>query len=380
MAKAVDELGYKYYWTTEDLLDNQLRESYNSTNTPRLLVRSLYILSQVVVNSVSEQKRDKNNIMNAMSFDDMRKQTLMNLEATSKSLIKVEEISQLPDWKDFGNILSVAGDFCEQVISYRNIRGNLFRLGSAKGNNTDLAGEFEETLGADGLTNEQWIKLSQMGGSAPDLMRQQARTNTAIIVEMRKAQRGIVDVGDLEQIGLYSNTIEGYRYTYFGNPPKQLSFIFSTDYEFVIGLINWIIYINSGNPVSLDKILGLEKDFGNNLGIELNELLGKDKNYRDIIDSQGDSIKLEINKKYFKTAKFSSIQIVKVLINKTNSNQIEFIGNSLDVNGNIEVSELKIITLKRISGNLLNKVRNNILYVINNDESYKEEPLNLDKQ
>ncbi|MEX0274708.1 MAG: DUF6443 domain-containing protein, partial [Flavobacteriaceae bacterium] len=59
------------------------------------------------------------------------------------------------------------------------------------GANSELADEFERSLGADGLTNEQWIALSTPGGGGFRAMRSQAKNNQKYIDEIAsKALQG----------------------------------------------------------------------------------------------------------------------------------------------------------------------------------------------
>lgn len=80
MAKMVDELGYKYYWSTDSLLNDDLRYTFNSNNVPRLLLEGVYQMSKNVIDITSENKMKPEVKLEEMSFEDFRKHTLLNLK------------------------------------------------------------------------------------------------------------------------------------------------------------------------------------------------------------------------------------------------------------------------------------------------------------
>lgn len=100
-----------------------------------------------------------------------------------------------------------------------------------------------ESVGADGLTDSQWIELSKPGGGGFDAIRDQARLNSAEIAEQKRKTE--IEVGDLLDI----------QYSYLGEKPDKISLDNDTQTNLLNGVIMWAAYINSGNPVHLTEIL-----------------------------------------------------------------------------------------------------------------------------
>jgi len=69
--------------------------------------------------------------------------------------------------------------------TYTAFDNNPIYWADPSGANSEAAENFERRLGADGLTNEQWIALSSPGGSGPDATRAQARSNQNHLAELR---------------------------------------------------------------------------------------------------------------------------------------------------------------------------------------------------
>jgi hypothetical protein len=256
MAKMVDELGYKYYWSTDSLLNDDLRYTFNSNNVPRLLLEGVYQMSKNVIDITSENKMKPEVKLEEMSFEDFRKHTLLNLKKASSILIENKEAALFLDWDLFMKSIAISDAYCDQIISFRKSIGIPFKL---KDHFTEQklskSKVFDQSLGADGLTTKQWMKIMERSGGpiAADKIRSEGKNNQQIIFKLRKEERATVTVGNLETIKLSSNSVDGLTYTSFNEPPAQLSFLFSNDKELVEGMIDWIIYINSGHPSNFLK-------------------------------------------------------------------------------------------------------------------------------
>lgn len=382
MAKLVDELGHKYYWATDSLLNTELLDEYHSRNLPRLVLNVVYQMSEILSSSISDQKIENRLSIEEMSFETIRENTLLNLENVSNILIKDSKKSTSFNMNSLIILTSITDSYCDQIISYREYIGKSF---GPKGNSNIKAVSksklFERNLGADGLTTEQWVELSRYGPQRAFYfanMRNIRKRNTKRLLKLRRQEKAEIEVGNPELIKLSSNQVEGVTYTYFRDPPKQLSFLYSPDEELVREIVNWITYINSGNPTKLNKI------FKMGLGIIINidknkqgQLSFDNVNYRDVIDKEGNKVRLEYANEYFDGTNFLDIVINEVHINK--NNQIGFIAEALKKDRTRENSQLPVILLKNIEGSLLKRIKVVVDQIRNNENSYDDDKLNLRK-
>ena len=377
MAKIIDELGYKYYWATDSLLNDELRYRFSSSNLPRLLLKGVYQMSENIINYTSENKTKPELKLEEMSFEDFRKNTLLNLKEASSILIKNEEASLFLNWDLFMKPIAFSDTYCDQIILFRENIGNPVKI------KNDFIGQklykskiFEESLGADGLTNSQWMKIMERGGGryAWDKIRITNRDNQKILVELRKEERATVTVGNLETIDLSSNIVDGLSYTYFHAPPEQLSFLFSNDNELIEGIINWIIHINSGNPVNLSEMFRVGLDIIITLDTNEDQSLVHES-YRDIIDKEENKVRLEFSEKYFDKTKFYDITINEVHIN--DNTQIEFFGKLNRIDKISQKPQQTIFLLKNIKGDLLDRIKVNINQMREGLNEYDDSIMNL---
>ena len=375
MAKMIDELGYKYYWATDSLLNDEVRNTFNSSNLPRLLLNGVYQMSENIINYSSENKLKPELKLEEMSFDDFRKNTLLNLKEASNILIRNADTIHFLNLNLFVKSIAISNSYCDQIISFRENIGKPF-----KPKNDFIEQKlykskmFEQTVGADGLTNTQWKKIMEAGGGpfATENIRWTKNINQKTFIDLRKEERATLIVGNLESIGLSSNIVDGLTYTYFNDPPKQLSFLFSNDEALVEGFINWIIYINSGNPVKLSEMFRVGLDIIIALDINEDQSLVP-YNYRDIIDREKNKIRLEFPEKYFDKTKFSEITIKEVHIN--NNIQIEFYG----IDKLSQEPQQIVILLKNIEGDLLDRIKVNIDQMREGINDYNDSIMNLRK-
>ncbi len=377
MAKMLGELGYKYYWATDSLLNDEIRNTFNSSNLPRLLLKRVYQMSENIINYSSESKVKPRLKLEEMSFEDFRKNTLLNLKEASNILIKNADSTHFSNLNFFVKSIAFSNSYCDQIILFRENMGMPFKL------KNDFivqkqyeSKKFEQTIGADGLTNTQWKIIMERGGGryATENIRRTKNINQNTVVELRKKERATVIVGNLESIGLSSNIVDGLTYTYFNDPPKQLSFLFSIDKELIEGFINWIIYINSGNPVKLSEMFRVGLDIIMALDINEDQSLVSDS-YRDIVDRGENKVRLEFPEKYFDKIKFSDITIKEVHIN--HKTQIEFFGKLNRIDKLPQKPQQIIILLKNIEGDLLDRIKVNINQMREGINEYDDSIMNL---
>ncbi|WP_299889345.1 hypothetical protein [uncultured Lacinutrix sp.] len=132
-AKQVDALGFRFYWASEGLSDKDL--AYRPTDSVRTsmeTVKHIYDLSLIVLNSTLKKANSRNEKIE-MNFQELRKQTLLNLKQAANILRTSTDISQykiifgdnkIPYWNNINGPISDAIWHCGQLASYRRITGN----------------------------------------------------------------------------------------------------------------------------------------------------------------------------------------------------------------------------------------------------------------
>ncbi|WP_166962366.1 hypothetical protein [Yeosuana marina] len=378
IAKMLDDLGYKYYWVTDSLMNDELNSNFHTGKLPRLLLKDVYVISENIINSISnKQKQSKLKKVN-ISFNEIRKNTLLNLKEASNILINNKEALLFLNWNDFLSSIAYAHAYCDQIILFRNAHGNTVKRNDKFIKNKQKDSKvFNESLGADGLTNDQWMMLTYGGGGAgaQDRMRTKARQNYNTLIKLKKKEVVSIEVGDLEIIRTNSNMIEGVNYKHSNIPPKQLSFLYSNDDDLVKGLVDWVIYINSGYSVKLSDIFRVGLDDSIFIDASINKLFVDDK-YRVISDKNKNTVILEFSDSHFDKTKFSDIRITKVIINHS---LIRFFAETNQFNDVRKKGEKIIAVLRNIEGNLLNRINFNIDQTREGLNEYDDTIMNLSK-
>ena len=129
-ARMVDGLGFRYYWATEGLLDQDL--AYKPSETARTASQTLdhiYELSHFILNSVSKEDIKKEE--KELSFDQKRKLTLIHFKTASDILTNTDDISQFdssrfPFWNIINGPIADALWHCGQMVLLRRASGNPF--------------------------------------------------------------------------------------------------------------------------------------------------------------------------------------------------------------------------------------------------------------
>lgn len=88
VARTIDGLGYRYYWATEGLTDDDLifRPSSDASNVIET-IEHIHGLSESILNCISGKPNIKNKEKQELSYEEMRHQSLMNLKKVSDMLI-----------------------------------------------------------------------------------------------------------------------------------------------------------------------------------------------------------------------------------------------------------------------------------------------------
>lgn len=132
-ARMIDGLGFRFYWATDGLTEEDL--SYKPTEDTRSTgetVDHVLILSYVIVNAALQQPNDKKDT-SELSFEEKRKQTLINLKTAADILRASDDVSKFvivfgerenPFWNAINGPIADAIWHSGQIASYRRTSGN----------------------------------------------------------------------------------------------------------------------------------------------------------------------------------------------------------------------------------------------------------------
>lgn len=129
-SRMVDGLGFRYYWATEGLRPEDLAYKPSASGrTSGETIEHLYGLSNFILSSIIKdfKRVDGEN----MTFDDKRKQTLLNFKKASDILRSTEDLSKFdndryPFWNVINGPIADAIWHCGQVVMLRRASGNPF--------------------------------------------------------------------------------------------------------------------------------------------------------------------------------------------------------------------------------------------------------------
>lgn len=132
-ARLVDALGFRYYWATDGLEDDDLAYQTNDeVRSTGETVDHVLNLSFVIVKSTLKQPNAKNDT-SLMTFDEKRQQTLLNLQIAADILRVSDDVSQfkilfgdreIPFWNNVNGPIADAIWHCGQIASLRRASGN----------------------------------------------------------------------------------------------------------------------------------------------------------------------------------------------------------------------------------------------------------------
>jgi hypothetical protein len=138
-ARMVDGLGFRYYWATEGLREEDLNYKPNAdARATSETIEHIYGLSKVIVNSTLK-KANLREDEQELTFEDIRKQTLINIKTAADILRTSDDISQFkivferesgnsefPFWNNLNGTIADALWHCGQVVLLRRSSGNPF--------------------------------------------------------------------------------------------------------------------------------------------------------------------------------------------------------------------------------------------------------------
>ena len=139
-ARVVDGLGFRYYWVTDGLRDEDL--AYKPSEEGRTTSETLYHLhglSKVIVNSVQKKPNVRSEDPPEYSFIELRKLTLENFKMAADILRTCSDVdfkefiivfegskgtSEYPFWNNLNGPIADALWHTGQVVSFRRSSGN----------------------------------------------------------------------------------------------------------------------------------------------------------------------------------------------------------------------------------------------------------------
>lgn len=129
-SRMVDGLGFRYYWATEGLRAEDLAyKASESGRTSAETIEHLFGLSNFILSTVIQGFNPLDG--SAMTFEEKRKQTLLNFKTASDILRATDDISKFdnnkfPFWNVINGPIADALWHCGQVVLLRRASGNPF--------------------------------------------------------------------------------------------------------------------------------------------------------------------------------------------------------------------------------------------------------------
>jgi uncharacterized damage-inducible protein DinB len=137
-ARMVDGLGFRYYWATEGLKESDLEyKPSEDARTTSETIDHILSLSRIVLNATQKVPTDFTVNQPELTYEEKRKETLLNLEKASQTLNEVTSLEELkikfvskngeseyPFWNILNGPLSDAIWHTGQVVSFRRAAGN----------------------------------------------------------------------------------------------------------------------------------------------------------------------------------------------------------------------------------------------------------------
>ena len=339
----ISTLQHNYFDITEDILNEEL-EGDCELSRLKFLLNDFHQVTEVIIQSISTADQTRVLKENS-SFNQIRQITLLNLKEIENKLNQTEALSPNYNLVNLLKSVELANNYCEEIIRYREHINNPYFAKASLKKKVRKSKMLEESLGADGITNNQWQKImtSGVGSQAPDLIRQINRQNQDLLIQFKKEEKAIVKTGTLEEVVTNTNVVDGLIYTYSDFPPDKLSYIYSSDSFLIQGLISWLVYINSGTKVLLSELFNSRLDEQRLLS-ELNlKSAATNTIHRSIKNKNQDEIWLELNSSNLKNNHYSEIRIDRVSIE---TERIIFYSQ-----------EKNILSLKKRSGDLLEQIK-----------------------
>ena len=131
-ARMIDALGFRFYWASDSLTEKDLNYKPNpESRSAKETIKHIYDLSKIIVNSTL--KKDNERIDEALSYTEMRANTLFNLKTAADILRNSGDISEykiifgereIPFWNQVNGPIADAIWHCGQLVIFRRTTGN----------------------------------------------------------------------------------------------------------------------------------------------------------------------------------------------------------------------------------------------------------------
>lgn len=141
-ARMVDGLGFRYYWATDGLREEDLLFQPNKDGRTSLqTLQHIYGLTNVIVNAVNKVPNVRGANKTPASFKELRKSTLENIKVASDRLKSAsdeelaefkmtfkngDQVTTYPFWNEINGPIADAIWHVGQVVSFRRGSGNPF--------------------------------------------------------------------------------------------------------------------------------------------------------------------------------------------------------------------------------------------------------------
>lgn len=142
-ARMVDGLGFRYYWATKDLREEDLNyKPSENGRTTRETLDHIYGLTRTIMNG--PQSKVNTYPKEELTFDELRKRTLENIALTSKLLKEGKEgdmdgylmifqrgddTTEYPFWNMINGPIEDAVYHTGQIVAFRRASGNPIQKG-----------------------------------------------------------------------------------------------------------------------------------------------------------------------------------------------------------------------------------------------------------
>ena len=135
IVRMIDGLGYRYYWATEGLTDENL--NFRVSDESRSLGETLehiYSLANMIESASQNQLIDRSQNSKGKTLEELRQFTLMSLEASRNAIAKTTDLTQvnlvfapsqeLPVWNLINGPIEDAVWHTGQIVMMRRAAGN----------------------------------------------------------------------------------------------------------------------------------------------------------------------------------------------------------------------------------------------------------------
>ncbi len=138
VARMVDGLGFRYYWATDGLRPEDLKsQPSDEARTSRETLEHIHGLSHFLLCTMRQEVQSSVDV-SAMTFDELRKSTLLNIKESSEVLksgqVTLSELfiefegsdNVFPFWNQINGPIADALWHVGQVVTFRRSSGNPF--------------------------------------------------------------------------------------------------------------------------------------------------------------------------------------------------------------------------------------------------------------